>query len=110
MSLPPTPTGYISWNEYITLNAPALAAEQGLTFMEAKCAIKLRDVAMPVRQAVDTPSYRIYNQFSTWDQRAVSPTQGRPWTEVTPIPESTGLVSEDEIPLFTENDSWLVTE
>jgi hypothetical protein len=110
MSLPPTPTGYRSWNEYITLNAPALATEQGLTFMEAKCAIKLRDVAMTVRQADGTPSYRIYNQFLTWEQRAVSPTQGRPWRLVEPPEEGTGLVTEEDDPLFTENSEWIVTE
>lgn len=110
MSLPPIPTGYISWNEYIAVNAPALAAEQGLTLMEAKCAIKLRDVAMPVRQAEGTPSYRIYNQFTTWDARAVAPTQGRPWTQADPPPEGTGLVTEENSPLFSENGNWIITE
>lgn len=110
MSLPPIPAGYTSWNQYIADKAPALAAEQGLTLMEAKCAIKLKEVAMPVRQAEGTPSYRIYNQFSTWDQRAVAPTQGRPWTEAEPPVEGTGLVTEEGNPLFTENGSWLITE
>ena len=28
MALPPVPSGYLNWNDYITQNAPALAAEQ----------------------------------------------------------------------------------
>lgn len=79
MALPPTPPGYQNWNEYITANAPALMASQGLTFQEAKASIKLLDVAMPVRQAVGTTSYRIYNVFTTWADRTVAPTEGRPW-------------------------------
>lgn len=81
MSLPPIPIYYSSWNDYIESNAPALAASQGLTLQEAKASLKLLDVAEPVRQAIGTPSYRIYNQFSTWDNRTVSPTIGRPWLE-----------------------------
>ena len=79
MSLPPTPAGYDNWNQYITDNAPALMSSQGLTFQEAKASLKLLDVAMPVRQAVGTPSYRQYNVFTTWANRTVSPTIGRPW-------------------------------
>lgn len=79
MSLPPTPPGYLNWNEYITVNAPALMVSQGLTFQEAKASIKLLDVAEPVRQAIGTPSYRIYNVFTTWAERTVCPTEGRPW-------------------------------
>ena len=56
MALPPTPSGYDNWNQYITDNAPALMASQGLTFQQAKASIKLLDVAMPVRQDVGTPS------------------------------------------------------
>lgn len=52
---------------------------QGLTFQEAKASIKLLDVAMPVRQDIGTPSYRIYNVFTTWADRTVAPTEGRPW-------------------------------
>lgn len=79
MALPPTPSGYQNWNEYITVNAPALMTSQGLTFQEAKASIKLLDVAMPVRQDIGTPSYRIYNVFTTWADRTVAPTEGRPW-------------------------------
>ena len=84
MALPPTPSGYNNWNQYITDNAPALMASQGLTFQQAKASIKLLDVAMPVRQDVGTPSYRIYNEFTTWADRTVSPTLGRPWKSATP--------------------------
>ena len=78
--------------------------------MEAKCALKLEDVAMPVRQAVGTPSYRIYNQFTTWDERAVSPTQGRPWRLATPAPEGAGLITEGGEDLYTEDDQWITAE
>jgi hypothetical protein len=109
MALPPVPPGYLNWNDYINQNAPALAAAQGLTLMEAKCALKLEDVAMPVRQAVGTNSYRIYNQFTTWDARAVAPTQGRPWREASFVDEG-GIITESSEALFTEDDQWLITE
>jgi hypothetical protein len=89
MALPPTPSGYTNWNDYIETNAPALAAAQSLTLQQAKASLKLADVAEPVRQAVGTPSYRIYNVFTTWAARAVIPQPtldpdvptalGRPW-------------------------------
>lgn len=79
MALPPVPVGYDSWNQYITDNAPALMISEGLTFQEAKASIKLLEVAEPVRTAVGTPSYRIYNVFTTWAERTVAPTTGRPW-------------------------------
>lgn len=79
MSLPPVPSGYDSWNQYIEEQGAIVAAAQGLTFQEGKASVKLLDVAEPVRQAVGTPSYRIYNVFTTWADRTVSPTQGRPW-------------------------------
>ena len=79
MSLPPTPVDYDNWNSYIETNAPALAASEGINLQEAKASLKLVYVAEPVRQAVDTPSYRIYNQFTTWAERTVAPTIGRPW-------------------------------
>ena len=77
--LPPVPPGFNSWNQYITENAPALAAAQGLTIQQARASLKLLYVAEPVRQAVGTPSYRIYNLFTTWAARAVLPAPGRPW-------------------------------
>jgi hypothetical protein len=109
MALPPVPPGYLNWNDYINQNAPALMTSQGLTFMEAKCALKLDQVAMPVRQAVGTNSYRIYNQFTTWAARAVAPTQGRPWTQAVIVDEG-GLLTEESDPLFAENDQWIITE
>ena len=81
MSLPPTPEGYNNWNQYIADNAPELMSSQGLTFQEAKASLKLSQVAMPVRQAVGTPSYRKYNVFTTWADRTVAPTTGRPWKQ-----------------------------
>jgi hypothetical protein len=101
MALPPTPVGYVSWNSYIELNAPALAAAQGLTLQEAKASLKLLYVAEPVRQAVGTPSYRIYNQFTTWADRTVSPVIGRPWLETGPT---------DGLLLVTESGDFLVTQ
>ena len=79
MSLPPTPVDYDNWNSYIETNAPALAASEGINLQEAKASLKLLYVSSPVRQAVDTPSYRIYNQFTIWANRTVSPIVGRPW-------------------------------
>ena len=89
MSLPPTPPGFTNWNDYIETNAPALAAAQGLTLQQAKASLKLGDVAKPVRVAVGTPSYRVYNVFTTWAARSVIPQPttnpdiptalGRPW-------------------------------
>lgn len=102
MSLPPTPDGYSNWNEYITENAPSLMVSQGLTFQEAKASLKLLDVAMPVRQDIGTPSYREYNVFTTWADRTVAPTVGRPWVTGEPP------VSGDNI--VTMSGDWLVTK
>lgn len=101
MSLPPVPYPYVSWNSYIELNAPALAAEQGLTLQEAKASLKLLYVSEPERQAVGTPSYRIYNVFTTWADRTVSPVIGRPWLETEPT---------DGLLLVTESGDFLVTQ
>ena len=79
MALPPVPSGYDSWNQYITVNAPALMTSQGLTFQQAKASIKLLNVAEPIRSAVGEPYYREYNVFTTWADRAILPAQGRPW-------------------------------
>lgn len=81
MSLPPIPVYYSSWNEYIESNAPALADSEGLTLQEAKASLKLLYVSEPERQNIDTPSYRVYNQFTTWADRTVSPMSGRPWKQ-----------------------------
>lgn len=89
MALPPTPAGYTNWNDYIETNAPAIATAQGLTIQQARASIKLLDVAEPVRTATGTPSFRIYNVFTTWASRQVIPqpttnpdvqvAPGRPW-------------------------------
>lgn len=79
MALPPTPAGYDNWNAYIEEQGAIVAADQGLTFQEGKASVKLGDVAEPVRQDVGTPSYREYNVFTTWADRTVAPTTGRPW-------------------------------
>ena len=82
-------------------------AIQGLTFQQAKASIKLLDVAMPVRQEIGTPSYRIYNTFTTWAARTVAPTQGRPWI-LTAIPESQ-ITTQDGSALVTQDNLFLVT-
>jgi len=79
MALPPTPVGYDNWNDYIEINAPALATAQGLTIQEARASLKLLDVAEPIRSAVGEPYYREYNVFTTWADRALLPALGRPW-------------------------------
>lgn len=87
--LPPVPAGYLSWNAYITAQGAIIAAAQGLTLQEGKAAVKLLEVAKPIRQAVGTNPYRQYNAFTTWAARQVIPTPtnnpdlpiapGRPW-------------------------------
>ena len=77
--LPPTPAGYDNWNAYIEEQGAIIAAAQGLTFQEGKASAKLLYVAMPVRQAAGTLSYRDYNVFTTWAARALVPDEGRPW-------------------------------
>ena len=79
MALPPTPSGYDNWNDYIEANAPALASSQSITLQEAKASLKLLDVSEPIRSAVSEPYYREYNVFTTWAERALLPNQGRPW-------------------------------
>ena len=79
MALPPVPVGYPSWNAYIEEQGAIVAAAQGLTLQQGKASVKLLSVAEPVRQAEGTPSYREYNVFTTWDDRTVAPTTGRPW-------------------------------
>lgn len=89
MALPPVPSGYDSWNEYIEEQGAIIAAAQGLTFQEGKASVKLLEVAEPVRSDVGTPSYRTYNVFTDWASREVIPqpnpdpdtpvAPGRPW-------------------------------
>lgn len=79
MALPPVPDGYDSWNDYIEQEAPAIATAQGITLQEAKASIKLLEVSEPIRSATGEPYFRQYNVFTTWAERAVLPTQGRPW-------------------------------
>jgi hypothetical protein len=79
MALPPTPSGYDNWNDYIETNAPALAVAQSLTLQQAKASLKLLDVSEPIRSAVGQPYYRQYNVFTTWADRALLPAPGRPW-------------------------------
>ena len=109
MSLPPTPVGYSNWNEYITVNAPDLMISQGLTFQEAKASLKLLDVAEPVRQSVGTPSYRIYNVFTTWADRTVSPTVGRPWVEIEPPIGGSIIITQSGDFLVTDSGDNLIT-
>ena len=100
MALPATPSGYSNWNDYIKINAPALAASEGITLQEAKASLKLLYVSEPVRQAIGTPSYRIYNVFTTWAARTVSPTIGRPWV----------IGSSEYSFLTTESGDFLITD
>lgn len=81
MSLPPTPLGYSNWNAYIEEQGAIIAAAQGLTFQEGKASVKLLDVATPGRIDPDSPDYMIYNVFTTWAARTVSPEIGRPWRQ-----------------------------
>jgi hypothetical protein len=110
MALPPVPSGYLSWNQYIEEQGAIIAAAQGLTFQEGKASVKLLDVAMPERQAVGTPSYREYNVFTTWADRTVAPTEGRPWLLGTPPPPAGAFITtEDGFVLATENGDLLIT-
>lgn len=87
--LPPVPPSYLSWNQYIEEQGAIIAAAQGITFQEGKASVKLLEVAMPVRQDSDTPSYRDYNTFTDWASRQLIPQPntdpdqpvalGRPW-------------------------------
>lgn len=79
MALPPVPSGYDSWNDYINTNAPALAASQGITLQQAKASLKLLNVSKPIRSAVGQPYFRQYNKFTSWATRAALPAAGRPW-------------------------------
>jgi hypothetical protein len=118
MALPPVPPSYNSWNDYIETNAPALAAAQGLTLQQAKASIKLLDVAEPVRSAAGTPSFRIFNVFTTWAARRVIPqpnpnpdiytAPGRPWRLGT-TPIETLLVTETGDGLLTESGNNIIT-
>ena len=81
MALPSTPVGYSNWNEYIEINASALVISQSLTLQEAKASLKLLYVSEPIRSAVGEPYYREYNVFTTWADRALLPSLGRPWRE-----------------------------
>jgi hypothetical protein len=80
MALPPVPAPYLSWNDYIETNAPALAVAQSLTLQQAKASLKLLLVSKPIRSAVGQPYYRQLNGFTTWAARTVLPTIGRPWS------------------------------
>lgn len=109
MSLPPTPVGYANWNEYIEIQGAIVAAAQGLTFQEGKASVKLLDVAEPVRQAFGTPSYREYNVFTTWAERTVAPTEGRPWRDGYDYPQAY-ITTQDERDLLTQDGLFLVTQ
>lgn len=109
MALPPVPSGYDSWNQYIEEQGAIIAAAQGLTFQEGKASVKLGSVAEPERQAFGTPSYRIYNTFITWADRTVAPTQGRPWLLASDIaPEQLTTQSGDI--LTTQAGDVLLTQ
>ncbi len=108
--LPPVPPSYPSWNAYIEEQGAIIAAAQSLTLQQGKASVKLLDVAMPVRQAAGTPSYRQYNLFTTWNDRQVIPqpnpdpdlnvAPGRPWR----------LGPSAVFSLTTENGDQLQTE
>lgn len=101
MALPPVPTGYDSWNQYIEEQGAIIAAAQGLTFQQGKESVKCGDVAQPVRQAVGTPSYRIYNVWINYETSTHAPTEGRPW--LTPdIPSGSEIT--------TQSSDWITTQ
>lgn len=119
MSLPPTPPGYDNWNQYIAEQGAIIAAAQGLTYQQGKASVKLLDVAEPVRKAVGTPSYRIYNEFTTWADRQVIPQPtldpdvptalGRPWRLGSPAPGGEPIVANATGDMFiTEVGSDLI--
>jgi hypothetical protein len=81
MALPPTPSGYSNWNAYIEEQGAVIAAAQSLTLQQGKASVKLLDVATPGRTDINSPDYMIYNVFTTWPARTVSPTTGRPWRQ-----------------------------
>lgn len=78
MALPVPPSPYLSWNEYIEVNAPSLVSPV-LSLQEAKAQLKLSLVSQPIRSAVGQPYYRQYNVFTDWASRALLPDPGRPW-------------------------------
>ena len=102
MALPPTPSGYSNWNEYIEEQGAIVAAAQSLTLQEGKASVKLLDVATPGRTDPGSPDYMVYNIFTTWADRAVSPEIGRPWKE-----GSTPPIAGDA--LVTDSGDFLVT-
>ena len=116
--MPPTPSGYTNWNAYIETNAPAIASAQGLTIQQARASIKLLNVAEPVRSAAGTPSFRIFDVFTTWAARRVIPqpnpnpdvytAPGRPWRLGT-TPIETLLVTETGAGLLTESGDNIIT-
>lgn len=109
MALPPVPSGYNSWNQYIEEQGAVVAAAQDLTFQEGKASVKLGLVAEPERRAFGTPSYRIYNTFVTWADRTVAPTEGRPWLLASDVaPEQ--LVTQSGDTLTTQAGDVLLTQ
>lgn len=110
MSLPPVPSGYASWNAYIEEQGAIVAAAQGLTFQEGKATVKLLEVATPGRIDPDSPDYMIYNVFTTWPARTVSPTIGRPWRQGPPIPiAGLTLVTNTGFALVTNLGQAIIT-
>ena len=81
MALPATPSGYSNWNAYIEEQGAVIAAAQSLTLQQGKASVKLLNVASPGRTDPNSPDYMIYNVFTTWPARTVSPTIGRPWRQ-----------------------------
>jgi hypothetical protein len=81
MALPPVPSGYSSWNAYIAEQGAVVATAQSLTLQQGKASVKLLDVATPGRIDPGSPDYMVYNIFTTWAARTVSPTVGRPWRQ-----------------------------
>jgi hypothetical protein len=110
MSLPPVPAGYDSWNQFIEEQGAIIAFQQGLTFQQGKASAKLLYAAMPLRQDPSSPDFMIYNVFTTWADRTVAPTIGRPWRLGNPPDPGSIIITENGDALVTtQTGDFIVT-
>ena len=109
MALPPVPSGYDSWNQYIEIQGAVIAAAQGLTVQQGRESVKCGEVAQPVRQALGTPSYRVYNVWINYATSTHAPTEGRPWLLAPPVPSGASLTTQSGDALITQGGDVIVT-